>query len=92
MTSVHCYNRFILTLVFFGLVACITGLALLILNISIPGTICLIAGAVIGLIAAMEWRCRERPVPVIIVKPPEAISVVVLGVGPSVPTQPLSVK
>jgi hypothetical protein len=72
--------------------AAVSGVVLLILGIVMPGTITLIGGSIFGLIAAMEWRCRERPVPVIIVKPPEAISVVVLGVGPPAPTQPLSVK
>lgn len=70
MTSVRCYYRFVISTAVFGLIVAIAGVILLILNIAMPGTICLIAGAVIGLIAGMEWHCHERPAPVYIVKSP----------------------
>jgi hypothetical protein len=89
MTSIRRYHRFIIAAALFGAASAIAGLTLLILNIPMPGTICLIAGAVIGLIAGMEWRCRERPISVYIVKPPTAIVII----PSNAPTQqPLDVK
>lgn len=90
MNSVRCYYRFVISAVVFGLTTAITGLILLILSISMPGTICLITGSVIGLIAGMEWRCRERPIPIYIVKSPTAI--VIIPSNAQTPQQPLDVK
>lgn len=90
MISFRYYNRFILAAALFGAAAAVAGIILLILNITMPGTICLIAGAVIGLIAGMEWRYRERPVPVYIAKPPTAI--VIIPSNAPTRQQPLDVK
>ena len=78
MTSNHCYNRLVLAAVLFGGVATITGIILLSMNHSMPGTICLIVGIVIGLIAGMEWRCRERSIPIFFVNSrPESVLIAV---------------
>ena len=78
MTSTLCYNRLILATILFGMAFFIAGLTVLILNISIPGTICMIIGIVIILIAGMEWRCRERSIPIFFVNPrPESVAITV---------------
>lgn len=90
MTSVRGYHRCIIATALFGAAAAITGIILLILNIAMPGTICLIAGAVIGLIAGMESRYRDRPLPVYNVKP--LTDIVIIPSNALTLQQPLDVK
>lgn len=61
MASLRCYHRFLLTVMAIGGAAAVAGIVLLVLGISMPGTIVLIAGIMAGTVAGMEWRCRERP-------------------------------
>jgi hypothetical protein len=78
MNSIRCYNHIVLAAVIFSVTTAITGIVLLSMNHSIPGTICLIVGIVIGLIAGMEWRCRERSTPIFFVNSrPESVSIAV---------------
>ena len=89
MTSVRCYNRFLLAIMAFAAAGFVAGIVLLILNISMPGTIALLAGVMMGTVAGMEWRCREKPNPIIMVQrpplPPPLIEVVVVPAPPEIP-------
>ena len=79
MVTMRCYNRVLLTVIVVAAAAAIAGIILLIMNISMPGTIALIAGVMIGAVAGMEWRCREKPVRTVFVHPPKLpIEVVVI--------------
>jgi hypothetical protein len=80
MVSVRRYHRFLLTLIAVSAAAAVTGIILLTLGISMPGTIALIAGIMVGSVAGMEWRCREKPARTVFVHPPTipAIEVVVI--------------
>jgi hypothetical protein len=77
MVSVRRYHRFLLTMIAVAAAAAVTGIILLILGISMPGTIALIAGIMVGSVAGMEWRCREKPARTVFVHPP-TIKVVVI--------------
>ncbi len=79
MVSVHAYNRIVLAVVALGAIASVSGIILLILGLSMPGTITLIGGIMMGFIAMMEWRCRDKPNSMILVTPPSLKEVVIVA-------------
>lgn len=81
------YHRALLAFIIISGAAAAAGIALLIVGITTSGILCFLAGVLIGTIAGMEWRCRERPVAVTTMTSP-----IVVVIGEPEPAQPLSIK
>ena len=79
MVSVQAYNRIVLAVVALGAISAVSGIILLIVGLSMPGTITLVGGIMMGFIAMMEWRCRDKPSSVILVTPPPLKEVVIVA-------------
>jgi uncharacterized membrane protein len=88
----RCYNRALLAVIVISGVAAAAGIALLITGITTPGILCFLAGVLIGTIAGMEWRCRERSVTWPLQNVNATASPIVVVISKSEPAQPLSIK